>query len=310
VGKKDDSGTPGKKPAKALDRSGETGEVTRVDLGDDLIEKTADLIGVPQPRSSEISSSDGTISADPFESIDSRMHSARILIGEGMLEQAKKLLHHILVTDKGYVPARQALEEIHETELKQIFGEDRRGDRRRAKQNALHELWEDPSEVVEQLDNDLRLGLFQDSESMGAFTRNLDATLADSTPQDLVDLGIGFLEIGLCDLAAQLFRKAADILKREQSEDPDAVNDLTAAVALEAYALILAGKPFDAIATMQGLLNDSEIQADEKLELFYLMGRAYDSLKKPEMALQWYFQVKEIDPRYRDVQDRLRKRCR
>ena len=309
MGKKDDSGTPGKKPAKALDRSGETGEVTRVDLGDDLIEKTADLIGVPQQHSSEISN-DGTISSDPFESIDSRLHSARILIGEGMLEQAKKLLHHILVTDRGYVPARQALEEIHETELKQIFGEDRRGDRRRAKQNALHELWEDPSEVVEQLDNDLGLELFQDSESMGLFSRNLDSMLADSSPQDFVDLGIGFLEIGLCALASQLFRRAADTLKNETSQEPDAVGDLTAAVALEAYALILAGKPFDAIASMQGLLNDSEIKADRKLELFYLMGRAYDSLKKPEIALQWYFRVKEIDPGYRDVQERIRKRCR
>jgi hypothetical protein len=37
------------------------------------------------------------------------------------------------------------------------------------------------------------------------------------------------------------------------------------------------------------------------------MARAYDCLNKPEQAQEWYRRVREIDPHFRDVQDRLRK---
>src|SRR5437899_2675476 len=62
---------------------------------------------------------------------DDEYASAKILLGEGLLEEAKKVLRRILVRDAQYTPAILALREIHESELKQIFGDGPQPRRRR-----------------------------------------------------------------------------------------------------------------------------------------------------------------------------------
>jgi hypothetical protein len=110
-----------------------------------------------------------------------------------------------------------------------------------------------------------------------------------------VDLGIAFLEMGLYDLAARQFKAAG--------RDPDQIHATTG---LHAYALILAGRPFEATLVLEPMLGDSELKAADKIDFMYLMGRAYERLMKPDVAAHWYEQVAELEPHYRDSQERLR----
>ena len=58
---------------------------------------------------------------------------------------------------------------------------------------------------------------------------------------------------------------------------------------------------------MQPVLLDHDIPDVAKTEIFYLMGRASEQQDKLALARGWYRKVLEIDPKYRDAEDRLRR---
>ena len=110
----------------------ETDGGTRVDMGDDLLEKTAVLVmpgahahptPAPAPAPAPvhtISSPHQSIAPEPEplspgpigpEQIADHMQSARILMGEGILEDAKRILRRILLTDPSRLEARRMLDE-------------------------------------------------------------------------------------------------------------------------------------------------------------------------------------------------------
>ncbi len=286
---------------------------TRVDLGDDLLEKTAVL-----PRSESSLSADAAplTPDDPIslpEQIEDQLESARILMNEGLLEEAKKVLRKIILADPHHVGARQRLDEIHEAELKQIFGsEDRR--RRILGDDADAALsGESPAEnaddVMRRLNRDLALGmleedieqpllaelsLFQNADEMEKFVARVDRDLANAKPSDRIDMGIAFLEMGFYEFAARQFRVAA--------QEPSVV---TQASALLAHALIASGRAFDATLVLETVIMDSELKPEEKIDFLYLMGRAHERLGQRSVALAWYRQAYELDPKYRDVNERI-----
>jgi tetratricopeptide (TPR) repeat protein len=108
-------------------------------------------------------------------------------------------------------------------------------------------------------------------------------------------MGIAFLEMGLYDLAARQFRPALSSPEHEVTAN-----------GLLAYALILAGRPFEATLCIEPVLGDSEVPREEKVDFLYLMGRAQERLGKPELARQWYERAREIEPSYRDAEERIR----
>jgi tetratricopeptide (TPR) repeat protein len=295
---------------------------TRIDLGDDLIEKTAMLQFPHADRPTSPGHDAAPVQVEPpltADQVPDQIESARILIGEGILEEAKRILRRILLFSASNSEARKLLDEIHESELKQIFGETenpRRRISRRALENQPQIRAED---VMRELDRDLRLGLFaedgsessaielslfNDREALEVFGDQMDRDFSSSPSTERMDLGIAFLEMGLYTLAVRHFRAAASRLK---FEDIEASQDLLlSATGLLAYALILGGRAFDATIALQPLLSDSELKAERKLDLIYLMGRAQECLDKRELAAQWYGQAAEIEPHYRDVHERLR----
>jgi hypothetical protein len=76
------------------------------------------------------------------------------------------------------------------------------------------------------------------------------------------------------------------------------------ATSLLSLCQILSGHPFDATVTLQPYLRDIEMPSSEKIEFIYLMGRAYEALNRNEAAIQWYAQTQEIEPGYRDAEQR------
>lgn len=262
---------------------------TQVDLGEDLLTLSSES---QKPNA-------GSAYVSAGESIEERLHSARILAGESLFEEAKKVLHGILIEDSENMAARKALDEIHEGELKQIFREDQPAPRRKSPDD----LWSHDSEaIIHRLDQELELGvlnefpLFADAKAMEDFASNLERELVGAKNQDRVDLGVGFLEMGLYGLACRQFRTVA---VSEGASSP--------AAALLAYSLVLDGKPFEAILVLQPAIQDVELPESGKVELLYLMGRAYEKMQSHERAIAWYRKAAEMEPLYRDLGDRLTK---
>lgn len=294
---------------------------TRIDLGEDLLEETdKSLVGPPL----------ASLPDEP-ETVGDRLQSAKILAGEGLVEDAKKILHQILILDSGNAAAKQALTEIHELELKQIFSGTE--PRRRSVLSPASDLnkWDavvDHNKLLKELDHDLGLGilkqdsdqnpkiselsLFQSEELMNDFCRNLENSLGDDSPQVWIDLGIAFLEM---ELDAVAIRILSTVCRKLELDEVHTGSFASAAVkCLLALALIRVGKANDAIAHIQPLLKElknKNLSQEVQLEVLYLMGRTYEagepSLPKKQRAAYFYQQCKELDPKYRDIEDRLLK---
>lgn len=267
---------------------------TRVDLGEDLLEKT-------QQVELDISSGIESINESKFKEVDDLLQTADILQGEGLFEDAKKILRRILRAHPGQHAATHKLEEIQKKELHQILEETpSRGNLNKVEDGHFSEINAD--EVMQNLDRDLSLGvcavattLFPSKAQMESFAYKLDGDLRAFSSRDRMDIGIAFLEMSLFDLAIRQFRAAA----RDQLW-------LVASSSLLAYSLILSDRPFEAVLTLEPLLEDSELKQEEKTDLMYLMARAYERLQKKSMARRWYEQVLLMQRDYRDVEHRLR----
>ncbi|MEK6706106.1 MAG: tetratricopeptide repeat protein [Candidatus Poribacteria bacterium] len=263
---------------------------TSIDLGDDLIEKTA-FVSKQTGRSTDLLQSGELLSKEQIESF---LQSARILINEGLSEEAKKIFHRILMVDEGNVSARRGLDEIHELELKQIFGGDNDGEKKLS-YGLISES--EVNDIIKKLDDDFKLGLFSEFSLLGgaqglkALADKLSEGSSSLSVQDCVDIGIAYCEMELYGIAARQFAAACD-----KTDEPVSVT------ALLAYALIMGDKPFEAVTVIQPLLNDSEIEEKSKIELYYLLGRAYERMGKFDIADEWYRQVIRLDPHYRDME--------
>jgi tetratricopeptide (TPR) repeat protein len=316
-------------------------EGTRQDLGDDLLEKTRtqfhvrDPLSDPQPAvsSNSISSvssskilknvvrrrADGS-SQDGLD-VEDLLQSAKILVSEGLLDEAKKILRKVLITDSRCLLARELLGQVHETELQQIFGDTRR---RRSFHSPEKEEYSQENivadDVIRELDHDLRLGisdadtfaaavspgeeqfpLYCDPEAIKAYAERLERSLTGSAPRDHLDLGIAFLEMELYELAVGQFKAACT--KARLESDRRGVLESTA---LWADALIRWGRAFDGLLLLQPVVRDIEVEDIDKVEFVYLTGRVYEALRKSELAFKWYEQVRKFDPSYRDVEIRIR----
>jgi tetratricopeptide (TPR) repeat protein len=275
---------------------------TRIDLGEDLLEKTARL---------SFNSVEPTDVHFGLEKVPDRLESAKILIREGFADDAKKILHKVLILDPGNAMASQTLNEIHELELKQIFGS---GEARRRvfEPKAADFLSDVDSEVLmRKLDQDLDLGLsrpfslFDDQDQLDSYCTRIenDLSRAQALPQDWIDLGIGFLEMDLYSISTRLFEGACRKLESNSSE-PD--KKILSSSCLLALSQILAGKPFEAVSCLQPLVRDSGFERGGHLEIFYLLGRAYELMGRLDLGAYYYQQVAKVDPVYRDIDHRLK----
>lgn len=262
------------------------------DRGDDLLEPTRF-----SPKLSSTSSED-------------QVQSAEILLGEGLSEEAKKILHAVLIGEPSHTKARALLNQIHEKELQTLLSGDDSEERRRrkilGKTTAPPLLGPiDPDEIIRNLDRDLGLGLaglslLSEAEqgSFQEFASQLEKSMIGASYQDRVDMGVGFFQMDLYHLAAAQWAAA-------ERMGPPTERDRVGLAALQGLALVLSNRGFEAASCLQPVLRDQEIAWDEKHELVYLMGRAAQSQGDLPMAISWYERLMEHDPQYRDVFMRL-----
>ena len=270
---------------------------TKIDLGDDLLEKTATLIGEAEREV-----------LPPSENASDLLENAKILQGEGLLEEAKKVLRKVLRLEPGHSVAQKRLGEIHEVELKQIFGSEPTQTRVPVKPpGAMPSSYQ----LMRDLDRDFSLGIFDSrgeelspaetifgsERGMNQFADRLDREHQSSPARDRMDLGIAFLEMGFYLLAFRQFKVA--------SQDE---SFRVSGTILEAYCQILSGRAFQASLQLEALARESELEDAIKCEIFYLLGRAYEALSKSGDAQSWYRQAFALNAGYRDVKDRITER--
>ena len=292
---------------------------TRVDLGEDLVEETAPLL-VPKVKReiNPILDSLNITEVTP-ENISDIIESAKILMNESLLDDAKKLLHQVLIVAPDHIVARKYLNDIHDEELKQIFG-DRSPSRYQKEENSSY-LKEDPEQLIRKLDLDLGLGLFsgsfataplselslfKDDVELEAYGDRIEHDLFSAPVKDWIDLGIAFLEMDLYPISIRLFSGACRRLTLDSEQN---IESALSATSLLALSLIMAGRPYEAASELQPLLMDLDVPNERKAELYYLMGRIYEIMKNAEFAKKFFTQVREIDPAYRDVSSRMKGLC-
>jgi len=159
--------------------------------------------------------------------------------------------------------------------------------------------------LLQQLDRDWKLGLFENpsvSWDLVAFQQKLIQSQA--SVQDWIDLGIAFLAMEGWEMASRWF---SHLLQRLW-KDPENRLPLLNVTALFVRSLMHQQKFFEALSEMQRLLQDDEIEHIKKIELFYLTARIYEALGQGEKVQLYDGYVMQMDPHYRDMQERSKKK--
>lgn len=275
--------------------SGSGSEPTKIDLGDDLVEKTAII---PGQAASTVSNSENP---EPETAPSELIRNARILLAEGFPEEAKKVLRQLLLADAESEEPRALLEQIHEAELRQMFGSAEPAVRKSFTSSYDESILDaDSDEIVRLLDRDLgidckEISFFSDERLLAEFADKVDREVGEFST-DRTDLAIGFIEMGLYSVAIRLVQSLL------VAEDEALRLNVSA---LAGYAHLLNSEPYRTIGVLAPVLSDGEIDQSRKTECFYLMGRAEQMLGSHAKAMGWYFQAQSNETDYRDISQRI-----
>lgn len=266
---------------------------TTVDLGDDLL-KTKTTLSPPTQK---------TVQPLKKETAKDWIESAKILMSEGIYNEAKKNLRRVLFEDPQNPVALKLLDQIQDIEVQKLLSEEGQStfQRRRSGDDQR-----DPGEVLEQLIDYLDIDLyfesggekaFKNKETEEEFKKWISHFPKGASSKDHLDMGVAFIEMELYEYAIKEFEKvrADDPLSKE-------------AKSLKALAFILNNEPFYALLELDALLQNNTVKNEDKIDWAYLKARAHEGLKNYEQAVSWYNTVHEVEPGYRDSFERL-KRC-
>jgi tetratricopeptide (TPR) repeat protein len=286
--------------------------VTQIDLGDDLLNEHS-KVGLQENHSDE-----------------DLLENARILQSEGLIDEAKRSLRKLLISDPRNAAARQALQAIQDQELRGLLD----GSQIERMRLTPAERAEG-DEVIKALDRDFALGIMseteretrQSDEGIDRVLSDMETALAGCEGRDRIDVGIAFLEMGSPRVAEHHFRAAREYFQRltsepstqeyqdykdENGDKAEALENqigihrrLVASIALLAHSQLSAGRSLEALHTLQEALKSLSRGTQVEVELLYLMGRASEAVGRREEALVWYGKALEAEPGYRDTASRL-----
>jgi tetratricopeptide (TPR) repeat protein len=239
-----------------------------------------------------------SLQPDPLP-VEEELSSAKILFQEGLIEEAKKILHRILMVRPGHLQTQELLNQIHEAELVALFRVNPNPDLQR---KARARAFEDPDAVIRRLEKDLGIQIDHDVRGLDPSIENWNHPEVND-PHQAFDLGVAFFEMGCYrDAIRQLSGCVRKIRVTQTSLGEQGV----AAAALCAESMIALGEAFEATAWLTPILNELDLSHERKVPFFYLMGRAQELLNHKNEAKAWYGKVLEVDPLYRDASFRVR----
>lgn len=263
------------------------------DHGSDLLELSTQ---VPADQKTEGSHSAPDVAPDITDDV-------RILIQEGLLDEAKKRIRQSLVQNPDWIQGRVFLEEIHDRELEDLL-----------KRPELAALGTQKPETVSvmrimrELDRDLQLSMDLWTGASSAAQETFSATLLNSlvdTPASVaLDLGIACFEMGLLETSLQLFGRARATALSTSEPDPTLAN---CAQLLSAQTLIECRRENQAIPDLLVLWAKGELSSQEQAVCAYLLGQAFETQGNLVEAHRWLQEAARLDSDFRDVRERLNK---
>lgn len=230
-------------------------EATRVDLGDDLIAESSAVVPSNLPP------------ASPRPQVSARddLDSARILIDEGLLDDARKALFRVLRSEPGNRLALSLLEQIRATEVQAILKPEGRAQLAHARAQADSTVApRDPEAVIAQLESDWHLGLgATDAELVLARRWVSEGLGSSSSMQERIDWSVALMQLGLAEVAVEVLEDAGG--SRVSPE----------AMALHAQACLEARRPEEARALAEQALRDPDFPKELRNEMNYLRATAF-----------------------------------
>jgi len=238
--------------------------------------------------------------AEPKASPEEDVESARILMREGLIEEAKKILYRVQARQPDLRKAHELLKEIETLELKDLFRE------APVSRPKPPKPIEDVDALIESLDRDLGLGLDEGSaptDPQKEIWKTNEDPRKDLDSKARFDLGVAFFEMGCYSDALRELRRAEKKIRIEESF----LGELgVATVSLVARCLIHLERAFEAKAYLEPVLTEPDLRHEDKLALYYAMGLIEQKLGHAKRARGWFQKISETDSDFKDVQIRLR----
>lgn len=268
-------------------------EGTMVDLGEDLLEATR-VLGRPvapplQP-------------AVPPPTDAEELQRGEIFMGERLFDDAKKVFRKLLRQDPNNAKAKEYLEEIQKYEIQDLLG----GEAPRKRLGETQSVEDDPMVALERLERELHISfdkaelkpvpdLFRTTAEFGSYQEDVVEAVAALSARERLDLGVAHLEMGLFEVAQAVFET---VLRNEEYR--------IVGMYLLGLALIYGGKAIEATIRLEPLARDLTLAEAPKTDFLYLMGLAFEKLSDTRKAREFYRRVYLLNPRYRDVVDKLK----
>ena len=128
-----------------------------------------------------------------------------------------------------------------------------------------------------------------------AYRKRVVAAALALPPRERIDLGVAHLEMGLYETALQIF----ETVVRYSDYRIEGTY-------LLGLALIAGGKAIAATLKLEPLVRDFTLAESEKTDLLYLMGMAFEALSDLKRAHEFFRRVYRLNPKYRDVADKVK----
>lgn len=227
------------------------------------------------------------------------LESARILIQENLLEEAKRVLFRMLtrINDPesfSHRRAQEMLKKIETIEMNELMNHSPRSKPSR--------VIEDPTMLINKLQKDLQIESFEE-EAPVMDTEQWNVEETPSSAQGLFDLSVAFYEMGCYADALRELKRAEKKIRIEESF----LGELgVSVVALQAQALVKLGQAFNAKIYLEPILMEPDLLHEQKIVLYYTMGLAEQALEDKSTAAGWFKKVAASDPDFKDVQQRIR----
>lgn len=227
---------------------------------------------------------DGSSDADEFA-------NAQIYFNEQLYEDAKKICRKLLIKSSSpllHKQVRSFLAEIQKKELQDLLAV--------GPQSLGREEAQDVTLIRDQLEQDFRIRdlASQNYGVMKADLKDVREKLQGLSSQDMKDWGVAFLEMGAFDAAKLIFEELA------QQQD-----ERVQATYLLALTLMGSADFVGMTILLEPYVRDFSLPEEKKTDFLYLMGIAFEKLGEPVKSREYYRRVFNLNPRYRDVAERL-----
>lgn len=133
-------------------------------------------------------------------------------------------------------------------------------------------------------------------EVLGEFKRRMKEQMGSMAPEERYQLGVSYMEMGLYEEALEEFEHTLEhkVLGQKTRE-------------WMARCLLELERPREIVLLLQTRLDAETYPRKSMVELYFMLGQAYEMLKAWDLALDAFTKVYQLDSEFRDVQARLAK---